>query len=78
MAVSWIVAAEQAVAPPAFEAVARVRFRMLLVARPALHSDPPTDANVWLALNRGQTPQDRGNVGLVPKVRDITHAGGLN
>jgi len=62
VAVSWIVAAEQAVAPPAFEAVARVRFRMLLVARPARHSDPPADANVWLVLNREQTPQDRGSV----------------
>ena len=67
MAVSWIVAAEHAVAPPACEAVVRVRFRMLLVARPARHSDPPTDANVWLVLNRGQTPQDRGSVGPRPE-----------
>ena len=62
LAASWIVAAEQAVAAPAFEAVARVRFRMLLVARPARHIDPPTDASVWLVLNREQTPQDRGSV----------------
>jgi hypothetical protein len=67
LAASWIVAAEQAVPPPAFEAVERVRFRMLLVARPARHSNPPTDANVWPFLNLGRTLQDRGSVGPRPE-----------